>query len=382
MIHVQRHPLLVAVPGAALALLLAACGRGTAQAAAPAPSVDVAEVIGRQVTEWQSYSGRLQAVERVDVRAQVPGMITKVYFRDGQQVKKGDPLFLIDPRPYQAAVDRATAQVAAARARAAFTSADDARAGKLLAANAISRRDYDDRHNAAISAAADVKAAEAALEQARVDLGYTTISAPVDGKVSRAERTVGNIVAAGYGSPSLTTLVSISPIYADFDVDEQTYLRYLGATGGREVPVRLGLANESGAPRTGKVASVDNQLDNATGTIRVRASFPNPDGALVPGLFARVVVGASQPHAAVLVDDRAIATDQAKKYVLVVDGKMAAQYREVTLGGLVDGLRVISGGLKPGERIIVNGLQRVHPGEAVQVKVVPMTGENDPVASR
>jgi multidrug efflux system membrane fusion protein len=339
--------------------------------------VDVAEVIGRQVSEWQTYSGRLQAVNSVDIRAQVPGMITKVYFRDGQLVKKGDPLFLIDPRPYQAAVNRAAAQLAAARARATFTNADYARAQKLLAGNAISRRDFDDRFNASLSASADVKAAEAALEQAKVDLGYTMIDAPVDGRVSRAERTVGNIVAAGYSSPSLTTLVSISPIYADFDVDEQTYLRYLRTTGEREVQVRLGLANEADTPRLGKVASVDNQLDNATGTIRVRASFPNDDGLLVPGLFARVSVGAALPHPAVLVDDRAISTDQAKKYVLVVDEKKTAQYREVTLGGLVDGFRVVSTGLKPGERIIVNGLQRVHPGEPVQEKVVPMTGENE-----
>jgi multidrug efflux system membrane fusion protein len=376
MIHAHRPRLSTVASATAFALLLAACSHGSAPAAAQAPSVDVAEVIARQVAEWQTYSGRLQAVNRVDIRAQVPGMITKVYFRDGQLVKKGEPLFLIDPRPYQAAVDRAAAQLAAAHARATFTSTDYERAQKLLAGNAISRRDFDNRYNASLSATADVKATEAALEQAKVDLGYTTISAPVDGKVSRAERTVGNIVAAGYSSPSLTTLVSISPIYADFDVDEQTYLQYLSKAGQREVQVRLGLASETGVPRQGEVASVDNQLDNTTGTIRVRASFANEDGLLVPGLFARVSVGAAVPHPAVLVDDRAISTDQAKKYVLVVDGKQTAQYREVTLGGLVDGLRVVSTGLKPGERIIVDGLQRVHPGDSVQVKVVPMTGEN------
>lgn len=376
MISSFRHPLTAVASGTAL-ILLAACSHNSAPAAAQAPSVDVAVVIGKQVAEWKTYSGRLQAVDRVDIRAQVPGMITKVYFRDGQLVKKGDPLFLIDPRPYQAAVDRGEAQLAAARARAAFTSADYARAQKLLAGNAISRRDFDDRFNASLSASADVKAAEAALEQAKVDLGYTTINAPVNGRVSRAERTVGNIAAAGYSSPSLTTLVSISPIYADFDVDEQTYLQYLGTAGQPEVPVRLGLANEADATRLGRVASVDNQLDNTTGTIRVRASFPNNDGLLVPGLFARVSVGAALPHPAVLVDDRAISTDLAKKYVLVVDGSKTAQYREVTLGGLVEGFRVVSTGLKPGERIIVNGLQRVHPGDPVQVKEVAMTGEND-----
>ncbi|NID14672.1 efflux RND transporter periplasmic adaptor subunit [Luteibacter yeojuensis] len=382
MIHAHRHRIPMAASGAAFVLLLGACSHAGAPAAAQVPSVDVAEVVNRQVAERQVYSGRLQAVDRVDIRAQVPGKITKVYFRDGQRVKKGDPLFLIDPRPYQAAADRAAAQLAAARARATFASADYVRAQKLLAGNAISRRDFDDRFNASLSATADVKAAEAALEQAKVDLGYTTIDAPVDGKVSRAERTVGNIVAAGYSSPSLTTLVSISPIYADFDVDERTYLQFLDTAGQREVEVRLGLANETGVTRLGKIASVDNQLENTTGTIRVRASFENTDGALVPGLFARVSVGAAPPHPAVLVDDRAISTDQAKKYVLVVDGNKTAQYREVFLGSLVDGLRVISSGLKPGERIIVDGIQRVHPGEQVQVKVVPMAGENDPVATR
>lgn len=349
MIYAHRHPLSVVASGAALALLLAACSHGAAPAVTQLPSVDVAEVVSKEVAEWQTYSGRLQAVERVDIRAQVPGKIVKVYFRDGQLVKKGEPLFLIDPRPYQAAVDRAAAQLAAARARATFTTSDYARAQKLLAGNAISRRDFDDRFNASLSATSEVKAAEAALEEARVNLGYTAINAPVDGKVSRAERTVGNIVAAGYGSPSLTTLVSISPIYADFDVDEQTYLQSLSMTGRRTVQVHLGLANDPDEPRVGQIASVDNQLDNTTGTIRVRASFANEDGSLVPGLFARVSVGAALPHPAILVDDRAISTDQAKKYVLVVDASKKAQYREITPGGLVDGLRVINSGLKAGE---------------------------------
>jgi multidrug efflux system membrane fusion protein len=378
----HRLPSTVVAVMLPLAVLLTACGKHAPDAAAQATEVDVAQVVNKPVAEWQTYSGRLQAIERVDIRAQVPGTIMKVYFKDGQAVKKGDPLFLIDPRPYAAAVDRATAQVAAARARAVFTTADYARAQKLQAGNAISKRDFDDRYNASLTATADVKAAEAALTEARVNLDYTAINAPVDGKVSRAERTVGNIVAAGYSSPSLTTLVSISPIYADFDVDEQTYLRYLSQVGQREVVVHLGLATDEGTPRVGKVASVDNQLNNTTGTIRVRAAFDNPDGALVPGLFARVSVGAGLPHPAILIDDRAISTDQAKKYVLVVDDKSKAQYREVTLGNLVDGLRIVDTGLKPGERIIVSGFQRVHPGDAVKPKVVAMSGENDPVASR
>jgi len=364
----------------ACALLLAACsGHGAAPAAGPA-EVDVATVVYKPVTDWQSYSGRLQAIDHVDIRAQVPGTIMAVYFKDGQMVKKGDPLFLIDPRTYAAAVDRAAAQLAAAHAHEKFTSADSQRAQKLLQGNAISRRDFDDRSNAALVATADVKAAEAALEDARVNLGYTKIVAPVDGRMSRAEQTVGNIVAAGFSSPALTTLVSMNPIYAGFDVDEQTYLKYLSQAADHDVAVRLGLANEAGFSRTGKIASVDNQLNSTTGTIRVRAAFDNADGVLLPGMFARVAVGGGTAHPAVLIDDRAISTDQAKKYVLVLDDKDHAQYREVFPGLMVDGLRVVDSGLKPGERIVVNGLQRVHPGDPVHAKVVPMAGE-DTVAS-
>ena len=364
----------------ACALALAACsGHGAAPAAGPA-EVDVATVVYKPVTDWQSYSGRLQAIDHVDIRAQVPGTIMAVYFKDGQMVKKGDPLFLIDPRTYSAAVDRAAAQLAAAHAHEKFTSADSQRAQKLLQGNAISRRDYDDRSNAALVATADVKAAEAALEDARVNLGYTKIVAPVDGRMSRAEQTVGNIVAAGFSSPALTTLVSMNPIYAGFDVDEQTYLKYLSQAANHDVAVRLGLANETGFSRTGKIASVDNQLNSTTGTIRVRAAFDNADGVLLPGMFARVAVGGGTAHPAILIDDRAISTDQAKKYVLVLDDKDHAQYREVFPGLMVDGLRVVDSGLKPGERIVVNGLQRVHPGDPVHAKVVPMAGE-DTVAS-
>jgi multidrug efflux system membrane fusion protein len=364
----------------ACALVLAACGgHGAAPVAGPA-DVDVAVVVDKSITDWQSYSGRLQAIDNVEIRALVPGTIMAVYFKDGQTVKKGDPLFLIDPRTYTAAVDRAAAQLAAARAHEKFTSADSQRAQKLLQGNAISRRDFDDRSNAALVATADVKAAEAALEDAKVNLGYTKIAAPVDGRMSRAERTVGNIVAAGVSSPPLTTLVSVNPIYAGFDVDEQTYLKYLSQAGNHDVAVRLGLANETAFSRTGKIASVDNQLNSTTGTIRVRASFDNADGVLLPGMFARVAVGGGAAHPAILIDDRAISTDQAKKFVLVLDDKDHAQYREIFPGLMVDGLRVVDSGLKPGERIVVNGLQRVHPGDPVHAKVVPMAGE-DAVAS-
>jgi membrane fusion protein, multidrug efflux system len=382
----KRKPLVVAL---AAILILAGAGsllelhgngdamsEARAQAAPPAAEVDVATVLQKNITDWQSYSGRLQAIDHVDVCALVPGTIMAVYFKDGALVKKGDPLFLIDPRPYVAAVDQADAQLAAARARASFATTDYARAQKLITDNAIAKRDFDQKANDALEANANVKAAQAALENAQINLGYTRITAPVAGRVSRAEITVGNVIAAGVSSPALTTLVSVSPIYASFDVDEQTYLQYLSRDSKKVVPVRLGLVNESGYSRTGRVASVDNQLDSNSGTIRVRATFDNADGALVPGLYARVAVGGGEPHPALLIDDRAVSTDQAKKFVLVVDAQNHAQYREVTQGNMYEGLRVITAGLQPGERIVVSGLQRVRPGSEVKPNLVPMSGEN------
>jgi multidrug efflux system membrane fusion protein len=344
-----------------------------ADAPAPAIEVDVATVLSRSVTDWQSYSGRLEAVDHVDVRPLVSGTIVAVHFADGALVKKGDPLFTIDPRPWQAEVDRAAAQLAAAKARALYTSTDAARAERLLVDNAIAKRDYDEKQNAAREAAGAVKAADAALEAAQVNLSYTTIAAPVTGRVSRAEMTVGNVVSAGANAPLLTTLVSVSPIYASFDVDEQTYLRYLGRDRQAKVPVALGLANEDGYSRTGTITSVDNRLDTQSATIRVRATIDNRDGALVPGLYTRVKVGGGDAHLAVLIDDAAIGTDQSKKYVLVVTDANKVQYREVKLGALNDNLRVVDAGLRPGERIVVNGLMRARPNDTVKPHPVEMT---------
>lgn len=342
--------------------------------AAPAPAleVDVATVVSQSITEWQSYSGRLEAVDRVDIRPLVPGTIVAVHFKDGQRVKKGDALFTIDPRPYLAELDRAAGQLAAAESRAGFTAADAARAARLIESIAIAKREVDEKQNAAREAAAQVKTAKAALDAAKINLAYTEIVAPVAGRVSRAELTEGNIVSIGATAPVLTTLVSVSPIYASFDVDEQTYLRYLNASTQDRTPVSLGLANEDGYSRQGTVASVDNQLDAHSATIRVRARFDNANGALIPGLYARVKVGGGQPFAAVLINDAAIGTDQAKKYVLVVDQDDRVQYREVTLGSLHDGLRVVTSGLKSGERIIVNGAQRVRPNDRVKANQVEM----------
>jgi multidrug efflux system membrane fusion protein len=373
---------------AALAVLVLA-GLGTfgairVDASSPAaptivPEVDVATVVQKTITDWQSYSGRLEAVEKVEVRSQVPGTIVSVNFKDGALVKKGDTLFVIDPRPYAAEVDRAEAQLAAAQARTGYTQSDWERAQRLIVDNAIARRDYDEKQNAAREASANLKAAQAALETARINLGYTKIVAPVAGRVSRAEITVGNVVSAGASSAPLTTLVSVSPIYASFDADEQTYLQYLSrAKDGSKVPVELGLADESGYSRSGTIESVDNRLDTSSGTIRVRARFDNADGALIPGLYARVKVGGSAPHPALLIDDAAVGTDQDKKFVLVVDQGNHVVYRDVSVGGMQGNLRVVKDGLKAGDRIVVNGIQRVRPGDTVRAHVVPMTTDQDP----
>ncbi|MGF6854145.1 efflux RND transporter periplasmic adaptor subunit [Paraburkholderia sp. CI3] len=343
------------------------------------PEVDVATVVQKTITDWQSYSGRLEAVQKVDVRSQVPGTIVSVNFKDGALVKQGDTLFVIDPRPYAAEVDRAQAQLAAAQARTGYTQSDWERAQRLIVDNAIAKRDYDEKQNAAREASANLKAAQAALETARINLGYTKIVAPVSGRVSRAEITVGNVVAAGASSVPLTTLVSVSPIYASFDADEQTYLQYLSrAKDGSKVPVELGLADESGYSRSGTIESVDNRLDTSSGTIRVRAKFDNADGALIPGLYARIKVGGSAPHPALLIDDAAVGTDQDKKFVLVVDQGNHVVYRGITTGSMQGNLRVVKDGLKPGDRIVVNGVQRVRPGDMVRAHMVPMTTDDDP----
>jgi multidrug efflux system membrane fusion protein len=347
-----------------------------AEAPPPAPEVDVAKVVNRTITDWQTYSGRMEAVEKVDVRPLVSGTIVSVNFRDGALVKKGDTLFVIDPRPYQAAVDQAAAQVAAAQARNGYAQSDWERAQRLIADNAIAKRDYDEKQNAAREAAANLKAAQAALEAAQINLGYTRIVAPVSGRVSRAEITLGNVVSAGASAAPLTTLVSVSPIYASFDADEQTYLDYISRMkDGRKVPVQLGLANESGYSRSGTIESVDNRLDTSSGTIRVRARFDNADGTLVPGLYARIKVSGSAPHPALLVDEAAIGTDQDKKFVFVLDRNNQVVYRNVQIGAQQGNLRVITTGLNEGDRVIVNGTQRVRPGEQVRAHMVPMNGD-------
>ncbi|WP_018410748.1 efflux RND transporter periplasmic adaptor subunit [Methyloversatilis thermotolerans] len=369
--------MIAALAGGGLAVMRAQAD--APQSAAPAaPTVEVAEVKPQTIIDWQDYSGRLEAVDRVDIRPLVSGTLTAVHFHDGAYVKKGDVLFTIDPRPYAAEVDRAQAQLAAAQTRAAYAATELARGQRLAADNAIAKRDLDEKQNAAREADAQVQAAQAALTSARLNLEYTRIVAPVAGRISRAEVTVGNIVAAGAGTPPLTTLVSVDRIYAAFDVDEQSFLKYVNPaqrTKSEAVPVYLGLADEDGYSRRGGISSVDNRLDTSSGTIRVRAVFDNADGRLLPGLYARIRLGGGSPREAVLIDERAIGTDQDKRFVLVVDHDNRTAYREVRLGARQNGLRVIESGLAGGERIVVSGLQRTRPGDTVSPKDVPMNRE-------
>jgi multidrug efflux system membrane fusion protein len=335
--------------------------------------VDVALVTSTMITDYQGYFGRTEAINKVEIRPLVPGTIVGVHFNDGALVNRGDLLFTIDQRPFRAAANHAAAELAAARARSNYASSDATRVERLVADHAIAMREYDQVQNAAREALANVLSAQAALEAATVNLSYTRIIAPVAGRASRAEWTLGNVVSTGASAPVLTTVVSISPIYASFDVDEQTYLRYLSGQSRADVPVLLGLANESGYSREGKVSSVDNRLDTGSGTIRVRALFENKDRSLIPGLYARVKVGGGSPHAAVQVISAAIGTDQDKKYVMVLDVHNHVRRREVALGPERDGMTVISGGLKPGETIVVNGLQRVRSDDVVRPHTVEMT---------
>lgn len=349
-------------------------GVAQAQSAPPVAAVDVAAALGKTVIDWQEYSGRLEAIDHVDIRPLVSGTLTAVHFKDGSLVDQGARLFTIDPRPYATEVDRARAQLAAARAQVAFTASELARGKRLLAENAIAQREFESKRNDASEASAQVQAAQAALDAATLNLGYTEIVAPVAGRVSRAETTVGNVVAAGANSLALTTLVSVSQMYAAFDVDERAYLQYVSPARaqGAAVPVQLGLANDEGYPREGVVQSIDNRINPASGTIRIRAVFTNTDGSLVPGMYARVRLGSTTPRAAVLVEERAIGTDQDKRYVLVVDEQGRTAYRQVTLGANQGRLRVVTSGLQPGEHIVVNGLQRVRPGEVVAPNLVSM----------
>ena len=364
--------------------------RSPSAGAAPSPAAQatpasVATVVQSQVAPWSDFSGRLEAVERVDVRPRVAGTVQGVHFREGALVKAGDLLLTIDPAPYQADVDRAEAQVAAAQARLTNTSSNHERARHLLDDHAISQREYDDALNAKSEADANLRAAQAQLQTARLSLGYTQVRAPVSGRVGKLEITTGNLVAAGPGAPVLTTLVSVSPIYASFDADEQVVthaLRELPAGASaraqiEKIPVQMGTSSDTDTPIAGHLQLVDNQVDARSGTVRVRAVFDNADGRLMPGQFAHLRMGQPKADPALLINERAVGTDQSKKFVIVVGPDDKAQWREVTLGAHVDGLRIVTSGLKADERVVVNGLQRVRPGALIAPQMVAMKTADD-----
>ena len=355
------------------------------EAAAPAPTaveVPVSEVKPRSVTLWRDYSGRLEAVDRVEIRARVAGAIDAFHFREGALVKKGDLIATIDPAPYQAAVARAKADVEAAEAQVHLADLEVERAKSLVNSRAVSQSTLDQRSSASDQAAASVDAAKAALRTAELDLGYTEVRAPIDGRIGQIEVTAGNLVAAGLSSPVLTTMVSVDPIYAGFDVNAGDVAEILSALPDQDgplpaygdIPVEVQRFDAGGTqqPVRGHVQLIGNEVDRESGTLRIRASLDNPKGALVPGEFVRIRLGQPKPEDRLLISEKSVGTDQDRKYVLVVGKDNKVEYRTVELGASIDGLRVVSDGLKPGEQIVASGIQSLTPGTLVDPEPVAL----------
>lgn len=369
-----------------MAALMHGCGADDKgqPAALPPPEVIVSQVVSRDVTDFGEYTGRMDSVETVEVRARVSGYLDEIRFKDGDEVERGAVLFQIDPRPFQASLQNAEGQKAQWEARLVRAKADVDRYKKLVPTGAATQQDLDKAQADVGEATAAIQSAEATIKQANLDLEFSTITARIGGKISRAMITKGNLVRAD--SDLLTTIVSLDPIYVYFDVDERSALQFAeyrrssrspAATrpdlATLEIPVYIGLANEQGYPHEGVIRFVDNKVDPLTGTIRLRGTFENSRRMFYPGLFARVRVPVSRSTKALLVADRAIATDQSQKFVYVVDEKESAQYRPVKLGRLEDdGLRVITDGLQPGDWVIVTGIQRARPGKPVNPQRVEM----------
>ncbi|HWM61965.1 MAG TPA: efflux RND transporter periplasmic adaptor subunit, partial [Rhizomicrobium sp.] len=344
-------------------------------AISPAVPVSVMTIKPQKVRIWSEFSGKLDAVDYAEIRPEVSGRITEIRFKDGQNVKAGDVLFVIDPRPYQAAVAKAAADLQSARTNAALAKTNLIRADNLRKANAIALQSYDQSANAADVTNAAIQGTEATLAQARLDVDHAYVKAPISGKVSRAEITLGNLVQVTTGAPLLTSIVSEDGIYADFDVDEQTYVQSIHAHAGtqaeqQKIPVELTLAGDNGHVYKGFIQSFDNRISTGSGTIRARARFENTDGALVPGMFVSVRLANADDSTVLLVPERAIGTDQSKKFVFVAGKEGKADFREVTLGQTVDGQRVVLSGLAKGERVIVDGTQHVMPGALIQAQEV------------
>ncbi len=375
----------------AIAVLVGCSSQASDNAGAPPPpAVSAAPVLIKEVSHWDEYNGRVEAVETVSLRPRVSGYIDRVNYVEGQEVKKGDVLFTIDDSSYRTELARAQAELARARTQAELGRSEAARAKKLSELQAISTEEYEQRRAAADQAGANVAAAQAAVDAARLNLEWTKVRAPIGGRAGRALVTAGNLVSAGDSASVLTTLVSLDKVHVHFDADERSFLRYadMARNGERpserdgKVPVQVGLVSEDGFPHEGVVDFLDNQVDRGTGTIRARALLDNADRRFTPGLFARVRLLGSGQFKAMLVDDKAVLTDQDRKYVYVVDEKGTAQRRDVQLGRSADGLRIVQKGLKPGDRVIVDGVQKVFfPGMPVDAKAVKMGAPNTPAVA-
>jgi multidrug efflux system membrane fusion protein len=378
------------------AALLAACGGGGGPPQMPPTEVNVATVVSKRVAQWDEFTGRIEAVEAVEIRPRVAGYLAGVHFDEGAEVKRGDLLFTIDDREYRAAADSAEAAVASAATRADVARTELARTEKLAAARAASTEELEQRRGELQQAQADLKAAQAQARQAALNVGFTRITSPIDGRASLARLQVGNLVSAG--DPVLTTVVSLDPVYVTFRGDERAYLRYqdMARAGSRPSsrdaanPVRVALANEADFPHEGRVVFVDNAVDPATGTILARAELANPDGRFTPGLFARVQLLGSGEHDALLVHPQAVLADQDRRYVYVAGQVTAPQggpaytgavRKDVVLGPVIDGLVVVEQGLDASDKVVVNGMRKIFfPGAPVAPVEVPMDAPNTIVA--
>ncbi|CAI0820793.1 efflux RND transporter periplasmic adaptor subunit [Serratia proteamaculans] len=358
---------------ALLTVLLAGCDNSVAQnAAPPPPAVSTADVVIKPISQWDAFNGRIEAVQSVQLRPRVSGYIDKVNYTEGDEVKKGQVLFTIDDRTYRAAREQAQAELVRARNQAALARSESGRTEKLIGSQAISTEVWEQRRSSAAQAQSNVLAAQAQFDLAQLNLDFTQVIAPIDGRASRAMITAGNLVTTGDSASVLTTLVSLDKVYVYFDVDEATFLRY--QNDGRrtaKLPVKVGLVGEDGYPHQGTVDFTDNQLNAGTGTIRMRALLENSERRFTPGLFARVQMPGSAVFNAMLINDKSVLTDQDRKFVYIVDKDGKAQRRDIEVGRVADGLRIVQKGLAAGDRVIVDGMQKVFmPGMPVNAKTV------------
>lgn len=363
------QPILTSFASLAAMAVLAACGAQARQeqAAPPPAQVTITDVAFKSLRQWDDFTGRLEAIDTVEIRPRVGGYVDGARFQEGARVRKGQVLFEIDPRPFQAEANRANAEVARAKAQLDLAVVNRERGRRLIDQNALAQSEFDRLSSEEKAAQANLAAASAAYQTARLNLEFTRVVSPIDGRVSKALITRGNLVTQ---ADLLTTVVSDTPIYAAFSADEQTFLKYAAAERGKGGPVYMGLMTEDGYPHQGKLAFIDNAMDAKSGTIGGRAIFANGDGRFTPGLFARIRLVSDTSTTVALAPDRAVATDLGKRFVVVVGKDNKAEYRPVEIGPLAGNLRIIRTGLKPGDRVIVGGLQKVKPGDTVNPVVI------------